>query len=311
MQASIKQNKSNQINIVLNDYESRQLDQESRLPNLAFANSFLKIDQHFSKFIGLEPLKENIKQIYAMHLINEERKKLSLNCSHQVLHMMFKGNPGTGKTTFARSLAHLYYEMKILSKGHMIEVDRADLVGEYIGQTAQKTRKLLKKAIGGILFIDEAYSLARGGEKDFGREAIDTLVKYMEDYQKDLVIIMAGYPYEMNYFLRLNPGLKSRFPFIIDFPDYTTGELMDIAKQMTKKRDYLLSKTAKRLLKLHLQERESLNVYNFSNARYIRNLIERAIRSQAMRLMGQKNLQEQQLMLLTKEDFNFLRKSTL
>lgn len=307
MQTSIKRNKSNQINIVLNDHDALPL-KDKQIRKRPIENSFQVINQHFAKFVGLHHLKENIKEIYAMRLINEERQKLGLNCSHQVLHMMFKGNPGTGKTTFARTLAQLYYEMKILSKGHIIEVDRADLVGEYIGQTAQKTRKLLKRAIGGILFIDEAYSLARGGEKDFGREAIDSLVKYMEDYQEDLVIIMAGYPYEMDYFLRLNPGLKSRFPFIIEFPDYTVVELMDIAKQMVFDRDYLLSQSALHLLKTHLDEQLSYNVYNFSNARYIRNIVERAIRSQAMRLIGSKHLQEHDLLLLKSDDFYFLSK---
>lgn len=306
MQTSIHRNKSNQINIVLKDHDAWHQEEATELTHRPFENSFQRIDEHFAKFIGLDHLKENIKEIYAMRLINEQRQKLGLKCSHQVLHMMFKGNPGTGKTTFARSLAELYYEMKILSKGHIIEVDRADLVGEYIGQTAQKTRKLIKKALGGILFIDEAYSLARGGEKDFGKEAIDSLVKYMEDYQEDLVIIMAGYPYEMNYFLRLNPGLKSRFPFIIDFPDYTVQELLNIAKQMVYDRDYMLSKSAIRLLKFHLEEKLAFNTYNFSNARYIRNIVERAVRTQAMRLVGTKALQEHQLLLLTRDDFYFL-----
>src|SRR5699024_5761506 len=130
----------------------------------------------------------------------------------------------------------------ILTKGHFIEAERADLVGEYIGQTAQKTRAIIQKAMGGILFIDEAYSLARGGEKDFGKEAIDTLVKHMEDNQNNFILILAGYPYEMERFLLLNPGLKSRFPFILDFADYEADHLVDIAVNMVEKKEYKLTK---------------------------------------------------------------------
>src|SRR5699024_10590430 len=137
---------------------------------------FKLIDHDFSSFVGMEKLKKTIKEIYATIVINEKRKQMGLICTKQVLHMLFKGNPGTGKTTVARKLAKMYYEMNLLSKGHFIEAERADLVGEYIGQTAQKTRSIIQKSMGGILFVDEAYSLARGGEKDFGKEAIDTLV---------------------------------------------------------------------------------------------------------------------------------------
>jgi len=301
----MKRDKSNQINIVFNENDIN-CSQNKRTHEVRDEPTFRMIEQHFAKFIGLEQIKQHVKEIYAMRLINEQRQHFKLNCSQQVFHMMFKGNPGTGKTTFARTLAQLYYEMNILSKGHIIEVDRADLVGEYIGQTAQKTRNLIKKALGGILFIDEAYSLARGGEKDFGREAIDSLVKHMEDFQNDLVIIMAGYPYEMDYFLRLNPGLKSRFPFIIDFPDYSVDELINIAKIMAHERDYILAKSAIHLLKNHLIEQLLFNDYNFSNARYIRNTIERAIRTQAMRLIGMNHLLADDLMMLTREDFSFI-----
>src|SRR5690625_3880907 len=148
--------------------------------------------------------------------------------------MLFKGNPGTGKTTVARKLAKMYFDMNILSKGHFIEAERADLVGEYIGQTAQKTRALIQKSMGGILFIDEAYSLARGGEKDFGKEAIDTLVKHMEDNHNDFVLILAGYPHEMERFLSLNPGLKSRFPFILDFQNYDVDQLRSEERRVGK-----------------------------------------------------------------------------
>src|SRR5690625_1822748 len=186
----------------------------------------------------MEKLKRTIKEIYATIVINEKRKQVGLTCSTQVLHMLFKGNPGTGKTTVARKLAKMYFDMNILSKGHFIEAERADLVGEYIGQTAQKTRALIQKSMGGILFIDEAYSLARGGEKDFGKEAIDTLVKHMEDNHNDFVLILTINTNEIARFVYLNPGLKSRFPFILDFEDYNVDELMEIARNMIAEREY-------------------------------------------------------------------------
>lgn len=199
---------------------------------------------------------------------------------------MFKGNPGTGKTTVARLIGRLFYEMNVLSKGHLIEAERADLVGEYIGHTAQKTRDLIKKAMGGILFIDEAYSLARGGEKDFGKEAIDTLVKHMEDKRNEFILILAGYSREMDHFLSLNPGLQSRFPISIDFPDYSVSQLMDIAKRMMAEREYQFSPEAEWKLKDHLMAvKSTVSPAKFSNGRFVRNLIEKSIRSQAMRLL--------------------------
>src|SRR5690606_14325052 len=153
-------------------------------------------------------IKEVLREIAAYVEIQKQRSKEGLASEPMTLHMIFKGSPGTGKTTVARLAGKLFKEIGVLSKGHLIEVDRADLVGEYIGHTAQKTRDQLKKAAGGILFVDEAYSLARGGEKDFGKEAIDTLVKHMEDKQNEFILILAGYSREMDFFLSLNPGLQ-------------------------------------------------------------------------------------------------------
>lgn len=193
-----------------------------------------------------------------------------------------KGNPGTGKTTVARIVGKLFKEIGVLEKGHIVEVERADLVGEYIGHTAQRTKEQIKKAVGGVLFIDEAYSLARGGEKDFGKEAIDTLVKAMEDYKTSLVLILAGYPDEMARFLRSNPGLRSRFPFHIDFPDYAPDELIRIAEIMLRNREYALSLRARRKLLTLVQNRR----VDTGNARWVRNLIERAIRRHAVRILS-------------------------
>src|SRR5699024_5129172 len=175
--------------------------------------------------------------------------------------------PGTGKTTVARELATLYRKLHILPKGHFIEAERADLVGEYIGQTAQKTRSLVQKALGGILFIDEAYSLARGGHKDFGREAIDTLVKQMEDYSDQFALILAGYEKEMKYFLQLNPGLRSRFPFHLSFPDYSVNELIEIANQLASDMQYTFDKEALRKLRNKLEIVQFQKDEHFANGR--------------------------------------------
>lgn len=186
--------------------------------------------RELNSLIGLHKVKEIIYEIYAFSQLQMKRKKEGLATDSIVLHMIFKGNPGTGKTTVARILGKLLKGMGVLEKGHVVEVERADLVGEYIGHTAHRVRENVKKALGGILFVDEAYSLARGGEKDFGKEAIDTLVKEMEDNRNKFILILAGYKHEMEYFLNTNPGLRSRFPIQIDFPDYTIEELLQIAE---------------------------------------------------------------------------------
>lgn len=261
---------------------------------------FLTIENKLNSFVAMDNIKETVKQVYATYLMNEKRSELGFSKNKQVLHMLFKGNPGTGKTSIARQLAKLYVELGILSKGHFTEIERADIVGEYIGSTAQKTRAVIQKAMGGILFIDEAYSLARGGEKDFGKEAIDTLVKHMEDHHNDFILILAGYPYEMERFLRINPGLESRFPFILEFSNYKTDELMKIAKQMVNDREYYLTKAAEDKLKVILSKQSEKR--NFSNARLVRNLIERAIRKQAYRLVQTGKFQPEDIIYLTAED---------
>lgn len=293
--------KNGQINIVLHDNKVTKTEEHNNQHYHGKA-PFAHIDQELSSFVGMESLKRKIKEIYATIIINEKRSQMGLTNTKQVLHMLFKGNPGTGKTTVARKLAKIYFDMNLLSKGHFIEAERADLVGEYIGQTAQKTRSLIQKAMGGILFIDEAYSLARGGERDFGKEAIDTLVKHMEDSGGDFVLILAGYPYEMDRFLTLNPGLKSRFPFILDFPDYEVDQLMEIARQMASDREYKLSKDAEWKLRNFLYKQRNNPGRNFSNARFIRNVIEHAIRMQAVRLLYKDSISPDELILLTGND---------
>lgn len=247
---------------------------------------FAEFEEQLNAMVGMEQVKAIVYEIYALLHVSRMRQELGLSQSSHVYHMIFKGNPGTGKTTIARIVAKLFQKMGVLSKGHLIEVERADLVGEYIGHTAQKTRDLVKKAMGGVLFIDEAYSLARGGEKDFGKEAIDTLVKHMEDSKNQFILILAGYPYEIEQFLLTNPGLPSRFPLIIDFPDYSTDQLMEIGELMMKERDYMLSQHAAFKLRQLIMQAKQTEQFSFSNARYVRNLLEKAVRQHAVRIMN-------------------------
>lgn len=258
--------------------------------------------QDLDALVGLEPVKKLVRELQAFVQVQQLRRQEGLLTEPLVLHMVFMGNPGTGKTTVARILGKIFREMGVLRKGHLVEVERADLVGEYIGHTAQKTREQIKKALDGILFIDEAYSLARGGEKDFGKESIDCLVKAMEDHKDNLILILAGYQREMAHFLRINPGLRSRFPIHIIFPDYTMEELLEIAELMLRQREYQLDKGAREEIIKILQRSSGAAVENPGNARLVRNIIERAIRRQAVRIVGQEKLEREDLMTITRED---------
>jgi len=271
-------------------------------------NKVHEIKKELDSLVGLNNVKKHINEIYAFMEIQKRRSREKLHTESQALHMVFKGNPGTGKTTVARILGKLFRETGILPKGHLVEVERADLVGEYIGHTAQKSRDQIKKSLGGILFIDEAYSLARGGEKDFGKEAIDTIVKGMEDHKENLIIILAGYVEEMDRFMQTNPGLRSRFPIHINFPDYSTDELLAIADMLLQQRQYSLSSGSREELRLIIEAMPRLHEHN-GNARSVRNLIERAMRIQAVRLMDKKEITREDLLMLSREDISGARDS--
>ncbi len=272
----------------------RQLEETKNLPIKSALGEL-------NSLIGLAHVKELIFEIYAFSEVQKRRSKAGLIQGNTILHMIFAGNPGTGKTTIARILGQLFFQGRLLSKGHVIEVERADLVGEYIGHTAQKTRECIRRAKGGILFIDEAYSLARGGQKDFGKECIDCIVKAMEDHAKDMVFILAGYPKEMKNFLNINPGLRSRFPIHLNFPDYTIDELVKIGCLMLRKREYYLAGGLYQLLKNIIKEKIQQEPIP-SNARMVRNLIEKAVRRQAVRLMQSNSFNKQDLMAITSRD---------
>lgn len=289
--------RTKQINVVIKQTEVKEASP-------SYQNQFAEIFKEMEPLIGLKRVKDLVYEIYALIQVMQYREEVGLQKNKQVFHMIFKGNPGTGKTTVARIIARMFQTMGVLSKGHLIEAERADLVGEYIGHTAIKTKELVKKSLGGILFIDEAYSLARGGEKDFGKEAIDTLVKAMEDHKDEFVLILAGYSNEMDQFIGTNPGLPSRFPIKIDFPDYTVDQLIEIAELMVKEREYSLLPQTIMKLKQHLMKEKENVPETFSNARFVRNKIEKAIRHQAVRLLGQHNRLpgKHELMSLRPED---------
>jgi len=272
-------------------------DQEKKQPKAANFTTLESVKE-FKKLVGLENVKELVEEIIAYVKIQRRRQQEGLATEPMVFHMIFKGNPGTGKTTVARLMGKLFKELGILEKGHVNEVERADLVGEYVGHTAQKAREQIRKSLGGVLFIDEAYSLARGGPKDFGKEAIDVLVKAMEDHRKELILILAGYKNEMDIFLNSNPGLRSRFPIHLEFTDYTVEELLEISKMMLEERQYRLSTEAEIKLEMIIKKAIATGHCYDGNARFVRNIIEKSVRSQALRLVKQKSLSREQLIYL-------------
>ena len=259
--------------------------------------------EELESLIGLQNIKRDVKNLIDFVALSKKREAAGLKSLPLSLHMVFSGNPGTGKTTVARLLARIYKEIGVLSKGHLVEVDRSGLVSGYVGQTAIKTTEVINSALGGILFIDEAYSLVKGGN-DFGQEAIDTILKAMEDHRDDLIVIVAGYPDLMSQFISSNPGLKSRFSKYLLFDDYNAEELEEVFMSFCDKYEYVLSEDSKIFLKNYMCTLVEEKDDTFANARDVRNFFEQAIRNQASRLMEIENPTEDEMKNITVGDLN-------
>lgn len=254
-----------------------------------------------NSLIGLERVKQDVDSLRNLIKVQAMRKQQGLPNTSVSYHCVFSGNPGTGKTTVARILAGIYKELGLLKKGHLVEVDRSKLVGEYVGQTAPKTNKVIDEALDGVLFIDEAYTLV-GGQNDYGSEAIATLLKRMEDDRDRLVVILAGYTDEIKEFIDSNPGLQSRFNRYIQFDDYTADELQEIFIRNLKKSGYTITGEAYVQLQITIRQATAKRDRNFGNARYVRNLFERIVQKQANRLSQIPQPTKDQLKLITIED---------
>lgn len=235
--------------------------------------------------VGLKPVKTRIREISSLLLVERVRQKLNLTAETPTLHMSFTGNPGTGKTTVAMRMASILHRLGFVRRGHLVSVTRDDLVGQYIGHTAPKTKEILKKAMGGVLFIDEAYYLYRPeNERDYGQEAIEILLQVMESQRDDLVVVLAGYSDRMDQFFNSNPGFRSRIAHHVDFPDYEEGELGQIAELMLTQQNYRFSEDARSAFSRYIALRKQQPL--FSNARSIRNALDRARLRQANRLVA-------------------------
>jgi probable Rubsico expression protein CbbX len=240
------------------------------------------LDDLDASLIGLKPVKARIRQIAALLLVERVRSRLGLSAGAPTLHMSFTGNPGTGKTTVALRMAEILHKLGYIRRNHLVSVTRDDLVGQYIGHTAPKTKEVLKRAMGGVLFIDEAYYLYRPeNERDYGQEAIEILLQSMENQREDLVVILAGYADRMETFFRSNPGFRSRVAHHVDFPDYEEGELLEIAERMLTSQNYSFSSAGREAFAEYIAARKGQP--HFANARSIRNALDRARLRQANR----------------------------
>jgi probable Rubsico expression protein CbbX len=287
------------------EHAEQTLPPDARV-DLARERAETGIDEVFTSLdadlVGLVPVKTRIREIAALLLVDRARAQFGLSTSRPNLHMCFTGSPGTGKTTVAMRMADLLHRLGYLRRGHLVSVTRDDLVGQYVGHTAPKTREVLKRAMGGLLFIDEAYYLYRAdNERDYGQESIEILLQVMENQREDLVVILAGYKDRMDSFFASNPGMSSRIAHHIDFPDYTLAELEDIGKLMVAAEGYRFTPEARKTFREYLERRK--DQARFANARSVRNAIERARLRHASRLMEtDRPVSKEELITLAPED---------
>ena len=276
------------------------VDLEAELKSSNVQEVLDKLDR---ELIGLKPVKTRIREIAALLLVDRLRKKFALSSETPTLHMNFTGNPGTGKTTVASRMAEILHRLGYVREGHLVSVTRDDLVGQYIGHTAPKTKEVIKKAMGGVLFIDEAYYLYKPeNERDYGAESIEILLQVMENNRDDLVVILAGYKDRMDRFFNSNPGMRSRIAHHVDFPDYTPDELLAIAKLMLAQQNYRFSAEGEKAFAEYIPLRMKMD--HFANARSIRNALDRSRLRQANRLFATKgrNLTRNDLITIEAED---------
>ena len=266
--------------------ESQKIDLKKEFADSNINGILQKLDE---ELVGLVPVKQRIKEIAALLMVDKLRKQFNMYSQTPTLHMSFTGNPGTGKTTVALKMGEILKNLGYVRSGHLITVTRDDLVGQYIGHTAPKTKEVIKKAMGGVLFIDEAYYLYKPeNERDYGIESIEILLQVMENNRDDLVVILAGYKDKMTTFFQSNPGFSSRVAHHIDFPDYSSSELMDIADIMLKELNYKFSSSAQEVFSEYIKRRMKLE--NFANARSVRNALDRTRLRQANRLLNSSEL---------------------
>jgi SpoVK/Ycf46/Vps4 family AAA+-type ATPase len=297
----------------ISDFEKEKYEELKRLLQLDYsavkedsANTFSSDDSleatliELEELVGLSDIKNEVKSLINFAKVNEIRKTKGLPTVSLSLHSVFFGPPGTGKTTIARLISKSFKSLGILKKGHLVETDRSQLVAGYVGQTAIKTKEVLDKALDGVLFIDEAYSLS--SDDDFGKEAIDTILKYMEDNRDRLIVIVAGYENEMGTFINSNPGLKSRFNKYFSFPNYSGSELLDILLRITTKNKFNMSNEAKSKLTYIINDAIFAEGKQFGNARYVRNLYEQIVQNQFTRVSQLENLEEEHLSEITLAD---------
>lgn len=296
--------KSSIPSVKLSEDEKKKIDDAIEKAQKQSGDRNLEFD-NLSSIIGLDNIKQQVNDLKHFIISQEKRKLLGLPTQNLNLHIVFTGNPGTGKTTVAREIAKIYKHFGLLKKGHLVETDRSGLVGEYVGQTAQKTMNVLENSIGGVLFIDEAYALVNGGQNDYGKEAIDTIIKFMEDKKGEFAVIVAGYPEEMKSFVDSNPGMKSRFGRFFNFDDYNHNELLQIFELFCKKEAYVLSDDARIKIANYIVKTAPIGEKGFGNGRYMRNIFEDTILKQSQRI-SMENIEDfDKMQLITENDLPF------